>query len=212
MTELVKRLDLKDITLFCQDWGSLVGLRIAAENESLFARIILANGALPAMPGEDGTIIGGQFTEPDPEATLGSDLGSFPEWLKYSQTVPEFMSGYVLQAGTLTKLSAAEVAAYDAPFPDARYKAGPRVMPTLVMSQIATNRKAWEVFKKWEKPFLTAFSDSDPITRGGDVMFQKGIPGAKDQKHTTIKGASHFLQEDKGEELGRLIVKFIESN
>lgn len=212
MTGLVKQLDLTDITLFCQDWGSLIGLRVAAENEERFARIVLSNGGLPAMPGEDGSLIGGQFTEPDPEATLDGDLGSFPEWLKFSQTVPEFMSGYILQAGTITELSDAEMAAYDAPFPDARFKAGPRVMPTLVMSQIATNREAWKVFENWEKPFLTAFSDSDPITRGGDVIFHRRVPGAKNQPHVTIEDASHFVQEDKGEELAHLIVKFIESN
>lgn len=208
MTELVKRLDLKNITLFCQDWGGLVGLRIAAENEERFARIIAANTGLPAGNGPDGMLIGQQWTEPDPNASL--DLGSgFMAWLQYSQSVPELPIGDVVQAGTLSELPPEIVAAYDAPFPDKRYKAGARVLPALVMSQQKTNQRAWAVFEQWEKPFLTAFSDSDPVTGGGAANFQNRIPGAKDQPHTVIKNASHFLQEDKGEELGKLIVDFI---
>lgn len=208
ITELVKRLELEDITLFCQDWGGLVGLRVAAENESRFARVIAANTGLPAGPGEDGMIIGQQWAEPDPDAKLGLQEG-FMAWLKYSQSVPDMPIGEVIQSGTLTELSTEVVAAYDAPFPDKRYKAGARIMPALVMSQNATNRKAWEVFEKWEKPFLTSFSDSDPVTGSGFAQFQNRIPGAKDRAHVTIKDASHFLQEDKGEECAKVVNDFI---
>jgi hypothetical protein len=120
--------------------------------------------------------------------------------------------GDVVQAGTASDLPKEVVAAYDAPFPSEEYKAGARVMPTLVMSQTTTNKKAWSVFEQWEKPFLTLFADSDPITRGGANPFQKRIPGAKTQPHQTIADAGHFLQEDKGEELARIIVTFIADN
>lgn len=208
ITALVEQLELQNITLFCQDWGGLVGLRVAAENEDRFARVIAANTGLPESPGEDGTIIGAQFTEPDPNAVLSMQDG-FMAWLRYSQVTPTFDSGQIIQAATVTTLPADVVAAYNAPFPDDRYLAGARVMPTLVMSQTATNRRAWQVFERWEKPFLTLFSDGDPITKGGYRAFQSRIPGAKDQPHEIIKGGGHFLQEDKGPEIARRIVNFI---
>jgi haloalkane dehalogenase len=130
------------------------------------------------------------------------------QWLKYSQTVPEFPVGAILQRATVRTLTPEEVAAYDAPFPDERYKAGPRVMPTLVASQNATNRKAWKKLEQWEKPFLTSFSDGDPITAGGDRQFQSRVPGARGLPHRTIKDAGHFLQEDAARDLATLVVKF----
>ena len=126
-------------------------------------------------------------------------------WLKYSQTVPEFDCGLILQAATVRELTKAERDAYRAPFPDERYKAAPRVMPTLVRSQMATNRKAWKILSQFDKPFLTTFSDSDPITKGGEKVFQKRVPGAQGQPHTIIKHASHFLQEDASEQLAKII-------
>ena len=110
-----------------------------------------------------------------------------------------------------------DLAAYDAPFPDESYKAAARIFPALVPTTpdnpaVPANIKAWEVLKKWDKPFLTAFGDSDPITRGADRVLQKLIPGTKGQAHTTIKNGGHFIQEDKGEELGKIIVDFIQAN
>ena len=133
-------------------------------------------------------------------------------WLKYSQTVPQFDCGIVLQAATVRKLTGAELDAYRAPFPDERYAAGPRVMPTLVRSQQATNREAWKALAVFDKPFLTTFSDSDPVTKGREKVFQKRIPGAKGQPHTIIKGAGHFLQEDASEQLATLIHGLIAAN
>jgi haloalkane dehalogenase len=132
--------------------------------------------------------------------------------LKYSQTVPEFDCGLILQAATIREMTGAEMDAYRAPFPDERYAAGARVMPTLVRSQQATNRQAWKVLGKFDKPFLTTFSDSDPITSGGEKVFQTRVPGAKDQPHTTIKRAGHFLQEDASQELATLINSLIAAN
>ncbi len=191
---LVEALDLREITLVCQDWGGLIGLRIAAEHEVRFARIVAANTQLPTgdrSPGE-----------------------AFLRWQRFSQESPAFDIGRIIQGGTATELPPEVVAAYDAPFPDDSYKAGARQFPALVPTApddpaSEANRRAWEVFQRWEKPFLTAFSDSDPITRGGDRPFQELVPGAKGQPHTTISGAGHFLQEDKGEELAEVVTRFI---
>lgn len=194
LAALVDKLDLRKITLFGQDWGGLIGLRIAAEHPEPFARIVAANTGLPT---------GDQQL---PEAFL--------RWQEFSQTSPVFDIGSIVQGGTVTTLSDDVVAAYNAPFPDDSYKAGARVFPSLVPTApddpaAPANRNAWEVLRRWEKPFLTAFSDSDPVTRGGDRVFQLQVPGAKNQPHATIKGGGHFLQEDKGVELAAIVVDFI---
>jgi haloalkane dehalogenase len=197
MTGLIKSLDLKNITLVCQDWGGLIGLRIAAENEERFKRICASNTGLP---------------------TGGRKLSeAFHAWREYSQKTPDFNIGQIISGACVKKLEPEVIAAYDAPFPDDSYKAGARIFPALVPiapddPAVPANLKAWEVLSRWQKPFLTAFSDSDPITRGGDAAFQKNIPGTKGMKHTTIKSAGHFVQEDKGEEWARIIVELIREN
>ena len=197
MREFVETLDLGNITMFCQDWGSLIGLRVAAENGQRFARIMLGNGGLPT----------GDQTMPD----------AFMKWRAFALHSPFFPIGKIIQKGTVTTLRDDVVAAYDAPFPSRKFKAGARVFPALVPVRpddpaSEANRRAWDVFGGWQKPFLTAFSDKDPITRGGDRVWQKHVPGAQGQNHVTIKGAGHFLQEDKGEELAHVMIEFIESN
>ena len=194
MAAFVGQLGLHDITLVCHDWGGLIGLRVAAEHEERFALIVAANTFLPTGDNEPGE--------------------AFLRWQKFSQEVPELPAGRIVNGGCVTDLSPEVVAAYEAPFPDERYKAGARAFPALVPTRpddpaSEANRKAWEVLRRWEKPFLTAFSDSDPITRGGDRAFQTLVPGTKGQPHTTIAGAGHFLQEDKGEELAAVVVGFI---
>lgn len=205
MAKFIEVLDLKNITLFCQDWGGLIGLRVAAENEARFARIVAANTALPGTPPQ------GTF---QPTTTLVQSkrkaLGAFLGWFLYSQFKRDLHTGDVLQMGSIAKLSPEEVAAYNAPYPDARYLVGVRKFPRIVASQTDKNTEAWKKFAQWEKPFLTAFSDKDPIMRGGDRIFQRVVPGAQNQAHTTIKRASHFLQEDQPEELAQAIVAFIE--
>ncbi len=195
MKEFIKKLDLKDINLFCQDWGGLIGLRILAEEPDRFSRAVAGNTGLPT----------GERTAPE----------AFKKWQKFSQTVPEFPVGSMIQLSTVTDLSKEVVAAYDAPYPDESYKAGARIFPALVPTtaddpETENNKKAWEVLMKMEKPFLTLFSDQDPITKGGEKVLQKLIPGAKGQPHTIIEGGGHFLQEDKGEEIAKLMVEFIE--
>jgi len=197
ITSLVNMLDLKNITLFCQDWGSLIGLRVAIENQERFKRIILSNGGLPT--GEQ------QMSE----AFLG--------WRKFSREVTKFSIKRIIQGATTTKLSKEIMEGYEAPFPDDSYKAGARILPSLVPispedPEHDANKKAFELFGQWKKPFLTAFSDSDPVTKGGDKFWQKYVPGAQGQNHTTIKNAAHFIQEDKGPELAKLIVEFIKNN
>ena len=194
MQGLLEALDLHSINLVCQDWGGLIGLRLAAENEQRFARIVAANTGLPT----------GDFLMNE----------AFFRWQRFAQTAPVFDIGRVIKNGCVTALSAEVVAAYNAPYPDDRYTAGARQFPSLVPTTpddpaSEANRKAWEVLIRWEKPFLTAFSDSDPITSGGYRIFQRLIPGAKGQPHTTIAGAGHFLQEDKGEELAGVVVNFL---
>ena len=190
----IESLDLRNITLYGQDWGGLIGLRVAAEHPERFAGIIAANTGLPT-----GDV---PLTE------------AFYRWQKYSQTVPELHAGGIVRGACVNDLAPEVIAAYDAPFPDERYKAGARAFPLLVPSRpddpaTPANRKAWDVLREWRKPFLTAFSDGDPVTRGGERVFQKLVPGAQGQPHVTIAGAGHFLQEDKGEECVRVVIDFL---
>src|SRR5262249_22006709 len=135
---------------------------------------------------------------------------AFLAWQQYSQDTPEFHVGGIVRGGCVTDIEPAVVAAYDAPFVDERSKAGARQFPLLVPTSPADpaavpNRRAWEVLSRWTKPFLTAFSDMDPITAGADALLRQAIPGAAGQPHATITGAGHFLQEDKGDELARVV-------
>ncbi len=185
---------LKDVTLMCQDWGGLLGLRLVAEFPDLFKRVIVANTGLPTGD------------QPPSQAFLN--------WQQFSQQTPQFDAGWIVNGAVVNKLSDQVKAAYDAPFPDDSYKAGARQFPLLVPTQpndpaAAANRQAWSVLAQWQKPFLCAFSDSDPVTAGGDKIFQKLVPGTQGQPHTTIMGAGHFLQEDKGPELAQVIVNFM---
>ena len=197
LTDFVLDLDLQNITLVCQDWGGLLGLRVAAENPDRFARVVAANTFLPTGD------------QPASEAFL--------QWRQFSQTIPAFPVGNIVNMGCVHKLSADAIAAYDAPFPDESYKTAARVFPALVPitpddPAAEANRKAWEVLKTWQKPFLTCFSDSDPITRGGDTALQKLIPGTTGQPHVTIEQGGHFLQEDQGEKWAEHIVAFLRHN
>jgi len=220
-TEFVKKINLSGITLFCQDWGGLIGLRVVANEPDRFARIIASNTGLPDAADAQAEVMLKMITDtiksfgkvPTLEGILDSNEEfprPFMRWVAYSRTSPEFHIGDIIQRGTTTELTDDILTAYEAPFPDDSYKAGARILPSLVPTQLKENHKAWEeVFSKWEKPFMTAFSDSDPITRGGEKVFQTRIPGAKNQSHVTIKNAGHFLQEDKGEEIAGVMIDFI---
>jgi haloalkane dehalogenase len=193
LAEFVEKLDLREITLVCQDWGGLLGLRVLAAMPDRFARVVVANTGLPTGD------------RPAPEA--------FRQWQQFSQTVPELPVGKIVSGGCALRLSPELIAAYDAPFPDETYKTAARRFPALVPTTpddpaAEPNRQAWQVLQTWNKPFLTAFSDGDPITAGGERVFQKLVPGAAGQPHVTIAGAGHFLQEDRGEEFARIVTKF----
>jgi haloalkane dehalogenase len=192
MLEWFDSLDLTGVVLFCQDWGGLLGLRLVAACPDRFAAVVAGNTMLPK----------GEHTPSK----------AFLKWQQFSQTVPEFPTGNILQGATVRDLLDAEVAAYDAPYPDESYKAGARIFPALVPTSpdqdgAADNREAWKVLQEWNKPFVTCFSDQDPVTKGGDAVFQKRVPGTSGQPHRTIKDGGHFLQEDKPKELAELILE-----
>ncbi|MHA2029984.1 MAG: haloalkane dehalogenase [Candidatus Kariarchaeaceae archaeon] len=217
ITKFVETLDLKKANLFIQDWGGLIGMRVVHNMPDRFARIMAANTGFSRARGRKGLFGHLLFKRKIKSMgkVSGKDLSENPgfvNWVAYSQTVDNFQVGNIIQGSTISELSEEEVKAYDAPFPDDSYKAGPRVMPMLVTSQLRTNQKVWDqTFKNWTKPVMTAFSDKDPITRGGHKSFQRDIPGAADIHHHTTENAGHFLQEDKGPELAALLIKFIET-
>jgi haloalkane dehalogenase len=194
MTTFIEELDLKNMILVCQDWGSIIGLRLAAENEQRFDAITVGNGMLPT--GDEGKI-----------PTV------FKLWLAFAKHSPWFPIARIVDSGCFKTLSKDESRAYDAPFPNAKYKAGSRAFPRLVPIDpnnpaSEANRAAWKVLEQWHKPFLTCFSNGDPITRGGDKFMQGKIPGAKGQPHVTLIGG-HFLQEDSGAEYALEVNKLI---
>ena len=193
MSQWLAQTELGDITLFCQDWGGLIGLRLVAAYPERFAAVVVANTGLPTGTG---------WTE------------GFKAWLDFSQAVPQMPIGVIVNGGTARDLTAAEVAAYDAPFPDESFKEGARQFPLLVPvtathASVAENKVAWEALERFDKPFLTAFSDGDAVTRGGEKLFQDRVPGAKCQPHVTLRGG-HFIQEDSPVEIAFVIDGVIE--
>lgn len=195
VTHFIEELDLNNIVLFCQDWGGLLGLRLITTLADRFAAVIASNTFIPT----------GEVPMPD----------SFMKWRAYSQHSESFDIGKVLDMGTVEDLSEEVIAAYNAPFPSEKYKAGARIFPMLVPVEMddpeaVNNRKAWNELVKWEKPFLTLWGDGDPIMKGADKVFQKYVPGAQNQPHANFN-AGHFIQEEKGVEIAQRIVEFLKS-
>jgi len=194
MLDWLRAMDLHNIILICQDWGGLIGMRLVAAEPDRFARVVTTNTMLPTgdhSPGE-----------------------AFMQWQKFSQEVPVFPVGQVISKGVVTPLPDAVIAAYNAPFPDESYKEGARQFPTLVPTtpddpESQPNRDAWKVLMTFTKPWLCAFGDSDPITSPAAAVIQKLIPGSKGQPHTTLRGGGHFIQEDCGEELSRVVLEWL---
>ena len=209
MLELVRALDLTDVTFFGQDWGGLIGLRVVTAEPDRFARVVVSNTAMPSASGLQGWIgyplfkfavwREGAMTLDE----LRSNL-TFPRWVAYSYHVEDLPIGDLM--GFMGGSEGLRTA-YEAPFPDQRYKAAAQIMPYLVPSQLRENEAAWEVFENWDKPFLVAFTDSDPITRGGERVFLSRVP---DAQNVTIRDAGHFVQEDAGPELAALMVDFMQ--
>ncbi len=203
MWATIEALDLTDITLVCQDWGGLIGLRLVAEHPDRFARVVAANTFLPTGDRPAGA--------------------AFLAWQRFSQEVDDFTVGRIVNGGCIKDLRDDVIAAYDAPFPDDRFKAGARQFPMLVPTSADdpaadANRRAWSALGTFTKPFLCAFSDSDPITGGADLVLRAQIPGCEGQPHVTIDGGSHtiagghFLQEDAGPQLAAIVVEFVRAN
>ncbi|MBK9035684.1 MAG: haloalkane dehalogenase [Myxococcales bacterium] len=185
---------LRAMTLVCQDWGGLLGLRLVGDEPARFARVVAANTFLPT----------GDQKPPD----------AFFMWRQFSQTVPEFATGRIVSGAVARGMAPEVVAAYDAPFPDESFKAGARQFPSLVPAApddpaSEGNRAAWRGLERFPRPFVTAFGDSDPITRGADRPLQTRIAGAAGQPHTTLTKAGHFLQEDVGPELAQVVIDLI---
>ena len=189
-------LDLRDVTLVGQDWGGLIGLRLVAEHPARFAGVVASNTGLPT----------GETRMP-------------AVWERFRDVVvgaPELQVSRLVAAGCREPLAGVVLAGYDAPFPDPSFMAGPRAMPRLVPTTPddpggIANRAAWTALARFERPLLCAFTDGDPITAGGDRRIREVVPGARDQPHVTIAGGGHFVQEDRGEELARVVVDFVRS-
>jgi haloalkane dehalogenase len=188
---LFDQLGLSGVTVVGHDWGGLIGLRVATENADRVARIVATNTGLPT---------GDQ---------------SMPEvWLRFREavrTAPTLDVARFVRSGCLTPLSAAAEAAYDAPFPDETFKAAPRIMPDLIPTTpdnpaSAANRTAWQRLSTWDKPFLVAYSDKDPITGGMAPILARTVPG---NQSVTIPEAAHFIQEDAGTRLAEEIARFV---
>ena len=220
MAEFVATLDLRDTTLFAQDWGGLIGLRVVARESHRFARIMLANSGLPAASGLRGWLgyplfRAAVWREGSPESPSGEDdeAARFTKWVAWARTTEQFDFAGLVQSATQRKLTDSELAGYAAPFPDASHQAAVRIFPYLVASQLRKNQLIMDTFyRNWDKPFLTAFADSDPVTQGGEQVWIDQVPGAEGQDHRKVVGAGHFLQEDQPAELVARLVAFIRAS
>ena len=219
----IKGLGLKDITLFAQDWGGLIGLRVVGDEPELFARIISANTTLPlfekgqnpySLPANVGIDCNATnlALAVGPALLLGQQVPMFNAWIKYTLTSPTFMPSEVMKQ-QVKGLSNEEAAAYDAPFPSFIYKAAPRTFPSMIVAVTDNNTAAWEALGHFEKPFLTLAGERDNLLGTKDVQDRliAHIPGAKGQPHARFD-AGHFIQDDLGAEMAAIVVKFIQDN
>ena len=201
LASFIDKLVLNKITLVVHDWGGLVGLGLVGETPERFARLVIMNTGLPTA-----------------EESVDKDrVNAFLAWRQFAERTPDLPVGQVIRMGSMhgDRIKPEVIVAYEAPFPDASYKAGAAVWPLLVPilpddPGAAEMRQVREVLSKWNKPALIMFSDGDPITRGGDKFFRKLIPTAKNRPEIVIRDAGHFLQEEKGEEIAQHILDFVD--
>jgi haloalkane dehalogenase len=208
---LVSGLDLRDVTLVVQDWGGPIGLSVLARDPDRFAGVVATNTILHTLDPElAGKLVWAAHGVGASRVMLEQAL---VDYVMFYQRAPDILPSFFLDAVS-GPLPADVLAAYDAPFPDRSYKAGLRQLTALVPLTrndpgAAIGRATMAVLEQWRRPFLTAYSDGDPATRGWEAVFQERIPGANGQNHTTIAGAGHFIQEQQGELLGRVIAHFV---
>lgn len=219
MSGFVDAVELEGATLFAQDWGGLIGLRVVEQRPDRIARIMLSNTTLPAARGVQGWLgyplfRAAVWAEGDvQEIDFGGGEFSFTNWVAYARTSENFDFSVLFQNGTSRELSDTELAGYAAPFPTEKTMAGVRMFPSLVASQLRQNQRVLdEFYASWDKPLITAFGTDDALMAGLDKDWQERVPGANGQAHTLVDGGAHFIQEDKPEELVRLIDQFIQSN
>lgn len=219
MTGFVDALEIEDATLFAQDWGGLISLRVVEKRPDRFARIMLSNTTLPAAEGVQGWLgyplfRASVWAEGDvQELDFDSEDFSFATWVAYARTSEEFDFSVLFQNGTSRELSDAELAGYAAPYPSEGSMAGVRMFPSLVASQLRQNQAILDDFyANWDKPLITAFGADDGLMAGLDKEWQERVPGAQGQSHTIVEGGAHFIQEDKPEELVELLDQFIQAN
>ncbi len=228
LKSFIEALDLSALTIIGQDWGSLIGFRLVAENPERFARVVAANGALPdaaGIPEEMAPSLNQMLAEtpalPVDEmfAKLAGPMEDRPQfmyWVRHTDKHPDFHPAEVMKA-TLNHCDDEEYRAWAAPFPGEAYMAGARQFPSLVPiipdnPAVPANRAAWKILEQFEKPWITAYGDSDPVMKGAEKRFIDTVPGAKGQAHTIIKGAGHFIQDDAAVELAEVVVAFINAN
>jgi pimeloyl-ACP methyl ester carboxylesterase len=234
--QFIESLDFQKITLFCQDWGSLIGLRVAGDLPDLFARLVVANGTLPVFEKGSNPFKISNPVVIDPSLGNFSDIlpkkggrfatmirqkiarivwaRFFQKWINYALTAPNFTPSQVVEYASHSKLSPAELAAYNAPFPSFIYKAAVRAFPSMVAAIEENNKQAWENLGNFTKPFLFLGGELDHNM--GRMENQRRltnhVPGAKGQEHERYPNAAHFIQEDEGEALGNKVVTFMKKN
>ena len=194
LTAFIKELDLREISVVVQDWGGMLGLPLVAQMPERFARLVIMNTFLPAGDGASLT---------------------FRSWKTFARLVPTLPIPLIMQLGTVRKISRSVLRAYKAPYPSKKYMAGAKIFPELVpvsphIPGVKTMKHARVVLRKWDKPAIVMFSDSDPILGSAHKFFRRLIPTTREQPEITIRKAGHFLQEDKGEEIASHIIEFIE--
>ena len=221
MSDWLTQLDLNDVTVFFQDWGSLIGLRLVAAFPERFSHVVLSNGGLPVgmIPPRLGKVL--QWIYPYIKVVNANELPArfkakwavpgFLYWRKHCAENPNFAIGDVMQTSSAEPFSEAEFAAYEAPFPDQSFMSGARKFPTLVPvfvnePEVAENKAAWAVLRQFDKPFMCAFADNDPVTTGADKKFLQQVPGCKGVKHRTIPNAGHFVQQEQPEQCVQAIL------